>query len=334
MPMGQLAQVLRDVSAEADERLLVGPQTFDDAGVVLLGEEYDVPGRPRTAVVQTVDYFPPIVDDPYAYGAIAAANALSDVYAMGGRPLSALNLAGFPEDFPKEWVAEIFRGGFEKVREAGAVIAGGHTVTAEEPLFGFSITGLIDPERVMTNAGAQVGDVIYLTKALGMGSLTTGAKFGKVTPEAIAPAAVQMATLNSAAAEAMGVAAAHACTDVTGFGLVGHSHNIARASEVSLRFVLDDLPFFPGTVDLARAGVFSGARTRGKQAMGEHVRVADGLDEARVDLTYDAETSGGLLIVLPADRAGVLESELGARNVPVHRVGEVLERGSFDIEFV
>jgi len=334
MPMGQLAQVLRDVNPVADERLLVGPQSFDDAGVVFLGKQFDVPGQPRTAVVQTVDYFPPIVDDPYMYGAIAAANALSDVYAMGGRPLSALNLAGFPAEFPPEWVAEIFRGGFEKVREAGAVIAGGHTVTAEEPLFGFSITGLVDPDRVVTNGGAQVGDVLYLTKALGMGALTTAAKFGKISADDLAPAAAQMATLNGDAAEAMAIAGGHACTDVTGFGLIGHSYNISRASDVSLRFVLSDLPFAQGAQDLARAGVFSGGRSRGKQAMGEHVRIAAGLEEASVDLAFDAETSGGLLIVLPADRAALLETELGERKVPVHRVGEVVERASFDIEFV
>lgn len=331
MPMGQLAQVLRDVRGSEDERLLVGPQTFDDAGVVRL----DGLGEGGPALVQTVDYFPPIVDDPYAYGAIAAANALSDVYAMGGRPLSVLNLAGFPGDFREDWVAAIFRGGFEKVREAGAVVAGGHTVTAEEPLFGFAVTGLVDPERVVTNAGAKPGDVMYLTKALGMGALTTAAKLGKLAEGSdLEGAADQMAALNGPAAEAMMEAGGHACTDITGFGLIGHADNIARASDVSLRFTLDALPFFEGTVALAERGVFSGGRSRGKAALGDRVQVAPGLNAAAVDLTFDAETSGGLLIVLPADRATALEAGLEKRGVPLHRVGEVVPRGDFDIELV
>jgi len=326
MPMGQLTQVLRDVQREADDRLLVGPQTVDDAGVVLLGEADGMPAGTSIALVQTVDYFPPVLDDPYYYGAVAAANALSDVYAMGGKPFSVLNLAGFPKGFREDWVREIFRGGFDKVQEAGAVIAGGHTVESGEPLFGFAVTGVVDRDKVAANAGAQVGDVMYLTKGLGMGSMTTGGKFQKIAWDALRPAAEQMATLNDKAADAMNAVGAHACTDITGFGLIGHASNIAKASGVTLSFELESLPIFPGAYDLAADGVFSGGTKRGKEALGEVVQVAPGADQVKVDIAYDAETSGGLLIVLAADRAAALEVELGERGLPIHRVGEVRER--------
>jgi len=251
---------------------------------------------------------------------------------MGGKPLSALNLAGFPKGFKEEWIAAIFRGGFDKVREAGAVLAGGHTVESQEPLFGFAVTGTIDRNRVVANAGAKAGDVLYLTKPLGMGTMTTAGKFEQVTSAELAPAARQMATLNAAAAEAMMIAGPHACTDITGFGLVGHSHNIAQASNVTLRFRLADVPFFPRATELAAQGVLSGGTKRGKAALGANVGIADGSDSARVDIAFDAETSGGLLIVLPAASAAVLERELNARDVPVHCVGEVVERTDKVIE--
>jgi selenide,water dikinase len=332
MPMGQLTQVLRGFSKRDDPRLLVGPQTVDDAGVVLLGESEGLPAGTKTALVQTVDYFPPIVDDPYFYGSIAAANALSDVYAMGGKPLCALNLAGFPKGFNPEWVAEIFRGGFDKVHEAGAVLAGGHTVEGEEPHFGFAVTGTIDRDRVVANAGARSGDVMYLTKALGMGSLTTAGKFEKISWDELRPAAEQMATLNAAAADAMMAVGAHACTDITGFGLVGHSHNIAKASGVTLRFRLADVPFFDGALALAAQGVLSGGTKRGKSALGAEVGIGADADAARVDIAFDAETSGGLLIVLPSEKAAELERELEARGLPARCVGEVVERTDKVIE--
>jgi len=325
MPLGQLTQVLRDIAQASDPRLLVGPETVDDAGVVLLGEAEGVPG-PGIALVQTVDYFPPVLDDPYLYGAVAAANSLSDVYAMGGRALSALNIAGFPKDFSPEWIREIFRGGFDKVRESGAVIAGGHTVQSPEPMFGFAVTGLVDRARMTANSGARAGDVLYLTKALGMGSITTAGKQRKVDPEVVRAAALQMATLNRAAAEAMTAAGARACTDITGFGLTGHARNIALASGVTLRFHTGALPLFPHAQELARQGVVSGASGRGKANLREVVSIAPEADRAIVDICFDAETSGGLLIVIPAAQAATLERELAARGVPVHRVGEVVPR--------
>jgi selenide, water dikinase len=328
MPMGQLAQVLRgalehDVR-EPDRRLLVGPETFDDAGVVELGDVEGLPRDTQLALVQTVDYFPPVVDDPYFYGAIAAANALSDVYAMGGKPFSALNLAGFPKDFDPNWIAQIFRGGFDKMREAGASVAGGHTVQSAEAMFGFAVTGLVDKRRVATNAGARPGDVVYLTKALGMGSLTTAAKQQKITWQQLEPAARQMATLNALAADAMNVVGANACTDITGFGLVGHARNIAKASGVRLRLELARAPIFPGALELARAGTLSGGSKRGRTALADVVTVRAGLEEALVNLVFDAETSGGLLIVVAPAKQAALERELRARDLPVHALGECL----------
>jgi selenide,water dikinase len=225
MGPGDLSLALAPLARQSDPRLLVGHETFDDAGIVRVAE--------GLALVQTVDFFAPIVDDPYDFGQIAAANALSDVYAMGGRPLTALNVAGIPRDLPEDWAAAIFRGGFEKMQEAGVIVAGGHTVQSEEALFGFAVTGLVDRDRVAANSGARPGDLLYLTKPLGMGAMTTASKQKKIGWAELEPAARQMATLNDRAAAAMNAARVHACTDVTGFGLVGHARNVARASQVT-----------------------------------------------------------------------------------------------------
>ena len=332
--MGQLAHVLREAKVGDDERLLVGPESFDDAGVVALAGVEGLPAQNDVALVQTVDYFPPVVDDPYAYGAIAAANALSDVYAMGGRPFTALNLAGFPREFPPEWIAAILRGGTEKVRESGCVLAGGHTVQSNEALFGYAVTGLVDRRAVVTNAGARPGDVLYLTKRLGVGVLTTAAKQRKIGADELAPAARQMAELNDRAAAAMTAAGATACTDVTGFGLVGHAHNVARASGVALRIELARCPVFPLALELARGGTFSGAAKRGRTSLADSVSVRAGLEEALVQLVFDAETSGGLLIAVPAARARDLERELAARDLPVAAIGEARPAGAARIELV
>ncbi len=323
--------MLRGVIDTADERLLVGPESLDDAGVVVLGENEGVPPGGRVALVQTVDFFPPVVDDPFLYGAIAAANALSDVYAMGGRPLTALTLAGFPKGFPGEWMAEILKGGFEKVRESGALVAGGHTVESDVQ-FGYSVTGWIDPARVRTNAGAKAGDVAYLTKALGMGCMTTAAKLGKISWETLLPAARQMATLNDRAARAMDRVDTHACTDITGFGLVGHAYNIAKASGLTLRIRVNDAPLFPGALELAQRGLFSGGAKRGRAALGSEIEIGAGLPEPLVNLVFDAETSGGLLIVVPRADAEALEAALRAEDLPVWPVGEFLAPGSKRLE--
>jgi len=333
MPQGQLAHVLRGVIGDVDDRLLVGPTTVDDAGVVSLGTAAGFDRELSLALVQTVDYFPPVVDDPYFYGAIAAANSLSDVYAMGGRPYTALNLAGFPKDFPDDWMQAIFRGGFDKVKESGAVVAGGHTVQSKEAQFGFAVTGFVDRARVSANAGAQVGDVLYLTKALGMGTMTTAGMRGELDWTAMIPAAEQMAMLNGLAAEAMTAAGVDAATDITGFGLAGHAKNIASASGVTLRIHSAELPIFPGARELATAGCISGASARGRAALEGLVVTAQGMDETLAKIVYDAETSGGLLIAVSADHAAVLERELAARDQLVRTIGEVVPHGDAWVEF-
>lgn len=325
MPQGELAQVLRGVTDEANERLLVGPMTLDDAGVVVLGEAEGLPAGHELPIVQTVDFFPPVVDDPYFYGAIAAANALSDVYAMGGRPITALCLAGFPKDFDREWMGKIFKGGYEKVKEAGAILAGGHTVESDVQ-FGFSVTGVVERARIATNAAARAGDVAYLTKSLGMGTMTTAAKFGKITWEQLAPAAHQMATLNDRAAAAMNAAGSVAATDITGFGLVGHGLNIARSSELCFEIDLASVPIFDGAYELAKAGNLSGGAHKGIANIGQHVDKAAGVDATLELMVYDAETSGGLLIVVSEAQSAKLEDELTARDLPVHRIGQFVER--------
>ncbi len=325
--------MLRGIGQQVDDRLVVGPQSFDDAGVVLLGDGDGLPTGSRVGLVQTVDFFPPVVDDPWFYGAIAAANALSDVYAMGGRPLSALGIASFPKGFPDEWVARIFEGAGAKLREAGCVLAGGHTVE-DGVQFGFAVTGLIDPGAVVTNAGARPGDVAYLTKAVGMGGLTTAAKRGELTWDELRPAAEQMATLNREAAEAMTAAGARACTDVTGYGLVGHARNVGAASEVTVRLGLADVPLADRAAETARRGVFSGGARRGREGLAAEVSIAPGLEDALVDLVFDAETSGGLLVFVPPERAADLERELGARGVPAHRVGRCVAHAGVAVELV
>ena len=285
------------------------------------------------ALVQTVDFFPPVVDDPYLYGAIAAANAASDVYAMGGRPIAALSLAAFPKGFPSEWIGEILRGGFDKMHEAGAVVAGGHTLESEAQ-FGYAVTGLVDPERVVTNTGARAGDVVFLTKSVGMGPVTVASKSKRLSWDEIEPAAHQMAELNDRAARAMESVGAHACTDVTGFGLVGHAHNLAMASEVCLRIRAADVPLFPGSLELARQGLVTGGSKRGQTTLGATVRVGSGLEAALVNLLFDAETSGGLLIVVAAADASALEQALRENEVPVHCVGELVPRDGHAIELV
>ncbi|MDF1798995.1 MAG: selenide, water dikinase SelD [Planctomycetota bacterium] len=327
MPQGELAQVLRGVTDVANERLLVGPMTLDDAGVVVLGEAEGLPAGHELPLIQTVDFFPPVVDDPYYYGAIAAANSISDIYAMGGRPITALCLAGFPCGFDREWMGAIFKGGYEKVKEAGAILAGGHTVESEVQ-FGFSVTGVVERRLLTTNAGARPGDVCYLTKSLGMGTMTTAAKFGKITWEQLEPAARQMATLNAAAAQAMNAVGAIAATDITGFGLVGHGMNIARSSELCLELDTPSIPIFPGAYELAKKGNLSGGAKKGKVNIGAEVDSSSAVDATLELLLFDAETSGGLMIVVDEASAPKLEDELAARDLPVHRIGRFVEKTS------
>jgi selenide,water dikinase len=285
-----------------DPRVLVDHRTGDDAGVFRLDETH--------TLVQTVDFFTPVVDDPEAFGAIAAANALSDVYAMGGRPLTALSIAAFPEkDFPPEWAADIVRGGYRKLQEAGCVLLGGHTVRDPEIKFGYAITGLVDAGRILTNAGAQPGHVLVLTKPLGTGVIATALKAGHAPAEAVLAATRSMETLNRAAAEAALRHGATAATDITGFGLVGHAAGIARESRATLEFHAGDLPLLPGALELAPRFAPGGLRANRKEfeAFVEYRRPID--DRLR-DLLFDPQTSGGLLLSVPQGSAVALLAEL------------------------
>ena len=317
--------MLRHLPKPSDPNLLLGIGTDDDAAIYRLTDEI--------ALVQTVDVFTPIVDDPFTFGAIAAANALSDVYAKGGRPLLALNVAGFPRRLPLDILAEILRGGAEKAHEAGVMIVGGHTIDDPEPKYGLAVTGLVHPERFVTNAGARPGDVLYLTKPLGIGVITTGIKQDK-TPPAVASAAIRvMSTLNRAASEAMLEVGVHAATDVTGFGLLGHLHELAAASGVGARISARAVPVLNGASALAAGGAIAGGTARNLEWLADKVRWAPAIDETLRILLADAQTSGGLLIAVTEARAGALERALRGRGVgTVARIGEVVAREGLPLD--
>lgn len=317
MGPGALGNVLAALRLPSHPNLLIGLDVSDDAAVYQLNAEQ--------AIVQTVDFFPPIVDDPYTYGAIAAANSLSDVYAMGGKPILALAIAAFPDDLPHDVIAAILQGGADKVAEAGAVIGGGHTVVDREPKYGLCVTGLIAPGRATAKANAQPGDVLLLTKPLGTGVITTAAKRGDATH---LDAAVQsMLRLNKVAAEVAQTVAVHSATDITGFGLLGHAAELARNSGVGLRIGSAAVPLLPGALDYAGQGIAPGGLYR-NQAFGEtdgYVRYAEGVDLARKLLLFDPQTSGGLLLALPPAAADDLAARYAAADQPCWRIGEVVD---------
>jgi selenide,water dikinase len=275
--------------------------------------------------VSTVDFFTPIVDDPYAFGAIAAANALSDVYAMGGEPLFALNLVGFPRDtLPLSTLGEIMRGGSDKAAEAGICIIGGHTIDDVEPKYGLMVTGSVDPDRIVRNVGARPGDVLFLTKPIGTGVLSTAIKRGLAAPDEVEQATAVMATLNRAASDAMRAVGVHAATDVTGFGLLGHLHELTRGSGVGAVVEASAVPLLPSVEEYARSGVVPGGTRRNAEMVEPYVDW-DGVDETTRILLVDAQTSGGLLIAVDAERAGALELALRQRSAPVvARIGEIV----------
>lgn len=282
--------------------MLVDHRTGDDAGVFRIDE--------RTTLVQTVDFFTPVVDDPESFGAIAAANALSDVYAMGGRPLTALSIAAFPEQgFPREWAEAILRGGQAKLREAGCALLGGHTVRDREVKFGYAVTGLLDPDRMLTNAGARPGDVAILTKPIGTGVVATALKAGRAPAEAVAAATTSMATLNRIAAGVALRHAARAATDVTGFGLAGHALAICRESGVSLELAIERLPLLPAARELAPDFQPGGLKAN-RRHFEPRVAWAGAPDEALRVLLFDPQTSGGLLLAVPEGAAAAVLEEL------------------------
>ncbi len=307
-------------SAHVDDRVLVDFSTADDAGVYLWSE--------TSALVQTVDFFTPMVDDPYIFGQVAAANALSDVYAMGGIPRTALAIASLPKDGPSpEVVREIFRGGSDKLREAGVALLGGHTVTDPEVKFGYAVTGEVHPDKIWRNVGARPGDVLILTKPLGTGIIVRATKFGRSTSGQLSGAVSSMTLLNRAAAE---VAMAQpegtilACTDVTGFGLAGHATEIALAGHVTLTFDATDLPVLPGAIELAVQNLPCGGRSN--QRHYDRLAVEPGVRPELFLVCCDPQTSGGLLFVVASDRADAFVSAQRAAGVPATRVGVVQAR--------
>lgn len=307
---------MQDLFRAADyPDLLVGLGAPDDAAVYRLDEV--------RALIVTTDFFTPIVDDPYQYGAIAAANALSDVYAMGGGPLLALNIAALPPDLPPAMITQIMIGMAEKVREAGAVIAGGHTIQDKEPKVGLAVVGLASPDRLLTKGGARPGDRLILTKPLGTGCITTAAKSDRARPDDIADAAAWMMRLNRDAAEiAVGVGARSA-TDITGFGLLGHATELAEASSVTLYLDAAQIPLLPGAEQYATAWIFPGGSAANRQAYQRGVRVVGDLPEHKLMLLFDAQTSGGLLIALPPDQREAFAEQMEARQAPWWEVGQV-----------
>ncbi len=319
-PPGYLFPLLRGLPPLVDPNVLIGSNTADDAAVYRLSDEL--------ALVLTTDFFTPVVDDPYDFGAVAAANALSDVYAMGGKPLTALNLVGFPDDTLEAAIlAEILRGGAEKAREAGIDLVGGHTIKTDEPIYGLAVTGTVHPDRVVSNAGGKPGDLLVLTKPLGIGILTTAAKQDKDTLGAIGTAITLMKTLNREGCEAMTTVGVHAATDVTGFGLLGHLRNVVAASGCSATVWLDEVPVVDAAWTYVREGIAPGGTHANWRYLNEHVTYEDGIDKTAQLMLADAQTSGGLLIAVEPAKAEALIEGLIHRGTPAHEIVGVLEDG-------
>lgn len=324
--LAQVLQPLKDTFRHAQfPDLLVGLGKPDDAAVYRLA--------PDLAIVQTLDFFAPVVDDGYIYGAIAAINAMSDVWAMGAEVLMALSIAAFPSNLPPEIAGDILRGAGDKVAEAGAVMAGGHTMEDKEPKFGLCVTGTVHPDKVVTKSDARVGDALVLTKPLGVGVITTALKQQVADLAHVEAAVASMLLPNQAAARAMQAAGVHAATDITGFGLLGHSQEMAANSGVGLRFFLDALPFLPGAHEYASKWVFPGGAHNNQRFYQPHISFADDIpDETRL-LLFDPETSGGLLIAVARDCLSALEAELAKAGQAYWLVGEVVD-GAGTVEVV
>jgi selenide,water dikinase len=314
-----LAQVLCHLPKVHDPRLLIGLETSDDAAVYKLNDE--------TALIQTLDFFTPIVDDPYMYGQIAAANSLSDVYAMGGQPLLAMNIVCFPNCLSHEILAEILKGGADKIKEAGALLVGGHTVEDNEPKYGLSVTGIVHPDKVISNAAAKPGDQLVLTKPLGMGILNTALKADMLSPSQIERVMMIMATLNNVAANGMKEFAVSACTDITGFGMLGHAYEMAKASKVSLQIDHRSVPIIDGTIEYGKMGLVPAGAYANRKYVAEHIHFDDEVPQYMQDILYDPQTSGGLLISIPRDQVEPL-LDYYRQHLPVDFavIGQVVEK--------
>ncbi len=325
MGPSDLEQVLLPLKKYSNPNLIVGLQASDDAAVYQLSSDQ--------ALVQTVDFFPPVVDDPYMYGAIAAANAMSDVYAMGGEVIMGLNIVGFPEDLPNSILSRILQGGADKMAEVGAIVAGGHTVTDKEPKYGLCVTGLIHPGQILTKGGAKPGDLLYLTKPLGTGVITTGGKRGVVDRETMEAAITSMARLNRRASQLVrqsGIENIHACTDITGFGILGHASEMAKQSkEVDLIFEVDKIPFLPGARKYAQMGCLPGGVGRNRaflQTEGHPmVQISKSIPDDLENLLFDPETSGGLFFAIDPNCAAAIKAAFNQAGESLWRVGSVVQ---------
>ncbi len=315
---GVLSQLLEGIRVHRDPNLLVGFDKSDDASVYKLSDEL--------ALVQTVDFFPPIADDPYLFGQIAATNALSDVYAMGGEPKLCLNIMAVPETMPREAVHDILRGGYDKVYEAGALITGGHSILDDEPKYGLAVTGFVHPEKMLTNAAARPGDVLVLTKPLGIGVLTSAGKAGLLTEETVAHMNRLMTTLNKSARDVMVRHRVHACTDVTGFGLLGHGFEMAQGSDVELHISVESVDLLPEALEFARMGVLPAGMYRNR-TFAEPAVDAGTVETAVQDLLFDPQTSGGLLMAVAPEDADALLAELAPVVPSAQRIGTVSPYG-------
>lgn len=317
-----LKQVLKDLPAVDDPRVLVGVPAGDDAGVYDMGD--------GTALVQTVDVFTPSVDDPYTFGQVAAANSVSDIYAMGSTPMTAVSVLGFPvRKVPDETMNRILSGGIDKMNEAGVAIIGGHSINDSEIKAGFAVTGTIKTDKIVTNAGAKPGDVLILTKPLGTGIVAFAAQIGRAGIESVEASAHSMITLNKEASQLMVEFGAHACTDVTGFSLMGHMAEMALSSGVDVEVTWDDIPLLPGVLEYAAAGILPGAIERNKESCGDRIIADEALAQEMVDMCYDAQTSGGLLIVIKKpDADAFLQALHGAGISTAAIIGMVKEKGS------
>ncbi len=319
-----MAEALATLPQSKHPNLLVGYNKADDAGVYRINE--------TQALVQTVDFFPPIVDDGYNFGRIAAANALSDIYAMGGTPITALSIVGFPSDLPAWVFTDILRGGNEKIEEAGAVIVGGHSIKDKELKYGLAVTGLIDPNRIVTNSNAHPGDCLYLTKPLGTGLITTGIKREAVSEELTRLVIDQMAQLNRESAELMVKHRASSATDITGYGLMGHAYEMAIGSGVTIRLFSGQLPILPEAINLAAAGMIPGGASANRDFLSlKYVLEKKNLDKNLEHVMFDPQTSGGLFIAMSPGSCEAFESEAGQKKISLWRVGEVLPAKEFPI---
>lgn len=320
---GTLVKLLDGFKTHTDPRLIVGYDKSDDASVYEINDE--------TALIQTTDFFPPIVDDPYLYGQIAAANAISDVYAMGGEPKLALNIMCITETMDKATVQEILRGGYDKAYEAGVIITGGHTIHGAEPVYGLAVSGFVDPKRVLTNSGAKPGDAVILTKPLGVGIITTAAKALLAEENLLDKIYKQMAMLNKTARDIMVKYTAHSCTDVTGFSLLGHSLEMAQGSNCTINFIADKIPYHKEAYEFADMGFIPAGAYRNREYAEAFVKADESIERPMLDICFDPQTSGGLLISIDGSEATKAVSEMKAAGLCAEIIGSVSEKMEYPI---